>query len=127
MSYDTKSGWLWRTTIANQGDHATISALAAGGWHVTGRSTIPTCSAVLAFLHQSGHTGHAAINRLATLNVLHLPSTRITCYDDNDHLQEFDLVTGTYYYAGNIAPTAPSVAARPNNGLVDIAKHSYHH
>jgi hypothetical protein len=126
MSYDTSSGWLWRFTTIPWWDNATMTRLGNEGWHVTGRSTIPTCSGVEAFVKRSKLSGSAALAYLRELNVIDIPSgNTILCYDDSDRIHDFSLVNYSYRYAGNDTSQQPSVAARPNDGLVDISAYSY--
>ena len=126
MTYDTKTGWLWRRITVPWSDQARRRMLEQAGWRITGYSTTPTCSAVESFVKQSGYTGTAALRQLDKLNVLSVPSgDTILCYDDHDRLHEFNLATYRYKYAGNETSHAPSVAAMPNNGQVDIGSYSY--
>ena len=126
MSYDTSSGWLWRVTTIPWWDNATMIRLGNEGWHVTGRSTIPTCSGVEAFVKRSKRSGSEALVFLRELNVINIPSgNTILCYDDHDRIHDFNLVSYSYRYAGNDTSHQPSVAARPNGGLVDISAYSY--
>jgi hypothetical protein len=130
MSYDTDTKALWRFQAIPWNDAAQRATLAAQGWHVTGHSTTPTCSAVEAFVRKSGYTGTNALHRLTQLNVLAVPTSgptadKILCYDDHDRLHEFSLATYSYSYAGDIQSHAPSVAARQNDGMVDISAFSY--
>jgi hypothetical protein len=126
MSYDTSSGWLWRFATIPWWDNETMRRLGNEGWHVTGRSTIPTCSGVEAFVKRSKRSGSEALDLLRQLNVIDIPfGHTILCYDDHDRIHDFNLVTYTYRYAGNDTSQQPSVAARPNDGLVNIAAYSY--
>jgi hypothetical protein len=126
MSYDKDHKWLWWTSLIPHADAALRGQLQSQGWRVTGRSTTPTCSAILSLLQRGGHTGPAGIQWLGQENVLPIATGYfISCYDDHDHLHDFDLATGTHHYAGNVSRNPPSFAARPNDGLVDIARFSY--
>jgi hypothetical protein len=126
MSYDSSNGWLWRFTTIPWWDNSSMTRLGNEGWHVTGRSTIPTCSGVEAFVKRSKRSGSAALVYLRELNVINIPSgDTILCYDDSDRLHDFNLVAYSYRYAGNDTSHQPSVAARPNDGLVDISAYSY--
>ncbi len=126
MSYDMTSGWLWRYTTITWSDTALMTQLARGGWRVTGRSTTPTCSAVAAFVKAGGRTGAAALSYAKQLRVLDIPTgDTILCYDDHDKLRNYDLVRYYETYAGDVTSHWPSVAARPNDGLVNIADFSY--
>ncbi len=127
MSYDIKSGWLWRYTtidVVGQNDHK--PSLEQGNWRVTGRSTTPSCSAVAAYVQASGRTGATALSYVRQLQVLNIPAgDTILCYDDHDKLRDYNLARNHESYAGNYTSHQPSVAARPNDGLVNISAYSY--
>jgi hypothetical protein len=126
MSYDTRSGWLWRYMTVGWSDAALRQTLQSQGWHVTGHATTPTCSAVEAFIKASGRTGSDALNYLRQMNVLHIPNPeKILCYDDHDRIHDFSLVNYSYAYAGDVQSHEPSVAAKPNNGTVNVSTYSY--
>jgi hypothetical protein len=126
MSYDAKTGWLWRSTTVPWWNKSLMTQLEREGWRITGRSTTPTCSGVEAFVKQSGLTGSAALSYVNQLNVFSAPSgDAILCYDDSDRIHDFNLATYHYTYAGNYTSERPSVAARPNDGFVPISKYSY--
>ncbi len=126
MSYDVKNGWLWRYTTIAWSNKNLMTQLERDGWRITGRSTTPTCSAVAAFVKASGRTGASALGYVRQLNVLNVPAgDTILCYDDNDKLRDYDLAKDFETYAGNYTSHWPSVAARPNDGLVRISDYSY--
>jgi hypothetical protein len=126
MSYDTKTEWLWRTATLASWDGIAKSQLERGGWRITGRSTTPTCSGVEAYVKQSGRTGRDALNYVRQIHVLDVPSgDKILCYDDHDRIHDFNLVTYNYRYAGDYTSNEPSVAARPNDGLVNVGAYLY--
>lgn len=126
MSYDVKSGWLWRYTTIAWSDKTLMGQLEAANWRVTGRSTTPSCSAVAAYVKASGRTGAAALGYVKQLQVLSIPAgDTILCYDDHDKLRDYDLAKDHESYAGNYTSHNPSVAARPNDGLVNISDYSY--
>ena len=126
MSYDTRNGWLWWYTTITWSDKTFMTQLERGGWRVTGRSTTPTCSAVAAYVKASGRTGASALSYAKQLNVLSVPAgDTILCYDDNDKLRDYNLVKDYETYAGEYTSHWPSVAARPNDGLVSISDYSY--
>jgi len=126
MSYDIKSGWLWRYTTITWSNKSLMTQLERDGWRVTGRSTTPSCSAVAAFVKATGRTGATALNYVKQLRVLDIPSgDTILCYDDHDKLRNYDLVRYYETYAGDVTSHWPSVAARPNDGLVNISDYSY--
>jgi hypothetical protein len=131
MSYDTQSKWLWRYDTIPYGHDTLRKQLEASNWHVTGFSTIPTCSAVEAEFKKSGSSGDAAIRFMRDRRIVNIPWGYIICYDDHDRLHEFNMVTYSYRYAGDVQSYAPSVAARPNeiNGqfYVRISDFSYIH
>jgi hypothetical protein len=126
FSYDTTSGWLWQYTTVPYWNISLRGQLEAVGWRITGYSTTPTCSAVEAFVKQSGRTGSAALAYLHKLYVISIPpGDSILCYDDSDRIHDFNLATFHYTYAGNYTSNQPSVAAKPNNGSVNISSYSY--
>jgi hypothetical protein len=126
MSYDVRSGWLWRYTTIARSDSSLIAQLERSDWHVTGRSTIPTCSAVAAYVKASGRSGAAALNYVRQLQVLNIPAgDTILCYDDHDKLRDYNLARDFETYAGDYISNKPSVAARPNDGLVNVGDYSY--
>lgn len=125
MSYDKDSHDLWRVTTIPHADAALRGELRANSWHVTGFDTTPTCSAIEAFIRKSGTSGRAALTWLAERNIIGVRGDFVGCYDDADHLHDYNLVTSTYYYAGNVSRYPPGLAVRQNNGLEDISKYSY--
>jgi hypothetical protein len=131
MSYDTQTKWLWLYETIPYGHDTYRKQLEASRWHVTGFSTIPTCSAVEAEFKKSGYSGDAAIRFMRDHRIVNIPWGYILCYDDHDRLHEFNMVNYTYAYAGNTQSYAPSVAARPNEidgqFYVRISDFSYIH
>ena len=126
MAYDTQTHWLWLTRVVPHGSVVFREGLQREGWHVTGYATIPECGAVEVEFKKSGHTGTTAIEYMRKHLIIDLPSPdKIVCYDTHDQLFEFSLVTYHYAYAGEIQSYAPSIAARPNNGLVTIDHFTY--
>ena len=127
MLYDSQSGTLWWTEPILQGDKTLRGKLQSEGWHVTGHSTIPTCSAVLGFLRKgTSKLGGTGVTARGWINA----PKWISCYDDHDKLHDFNLDEGRYEhygyaFAGITLP--PSVAARQNNGLVRVGDYSYLH
>lgn len=125
-SYDTRNGWLWDNSTLAWTKKEFMERLEKGGWHVTGRSTTPTCSAVAAYVKASGRTGTAALSYVRHLKVLDIPAgDTILCYDDHDKLRDYNLAKDQESYAGDYTSHNPSVVARPNDGFVNISDYSY--
>lgn len=134
VSYDSSSHTLWQVESIPQGRAAERQQLQQSGWHVTGHATIPTCSAIYAFMRanerfRTRYTGETLRQALAGNYVLNAPRW-ISCYDDHDKLHDFNVDEGRYEhygyaYAGITLP--PSLAARQNNGLYAIGRYSYLH
>lgn len=126
MSYDTNSGWLWRVQTVGWWDSYLMVHLSASNWFVTGHSTIPTCSAVSSYVKAGGRSGTSALSYARQMNILDIPAgDTILCYDDNDKLRDYNLAEDYETYAGDYTSHSPSVAARPNDGLVRISDYSY--
>lgn len=130
LMYDKQSRWLWLSYSVPHGWQYRRD-YEAQHWHVTGYATTPTCSAVQTEFHKSGSTGWAAIFYMKHHNLitLHNGTDTILCYDDHDHLHEFDIAIGQYRYAGEVQSYAQSLVARPNevNGQLNtnISHYSY--
>jgi hypothetical protein len=134
LSYDEQSGWLWQFHMVPYEQRATgyIQRLLNEGWHVTGYSTVPTCSAVEAEFKKSGSTGYAAISWLYKHRIIWSQGGNLLiCYDDHDRLHQFNLVTYSYAYAGDVQSYAPAIVARPNvrdgKAYIKIGEYSYIH
>ena len=132
ISYDKDSGWVWQTSTVRYEYKQTgyIDQLLKEGWHVTGYSEIPTCSAVEREYKKSGLTGSAAVSWMFNHNIVKLEGNRvIRCYDDDGRLHEFSLINYSYVYAGDFDSKAPVIVARPNEHdgkrELDIARFSY--
>jgi hypothetical protein len=125
MLYDRTSKWLWWTKPIYQGEKTQREQLQQEGWHITGHSTIPTCSAVYATLRKgTSGLGQTAVTQRSLINA----PRWISCYDDHDNLRDYNLDEGReehygYSTAGMSLP--PSLAARANDGLVAVEKFSY--
>jgi len=72
-----------------------VDALQSAGWWVTGRTTIPTCSAIQGVVQETKLQGVAALNLLRAWGAIDLPN-EIECYDDHDKLHYFDLTRFSY-------------------------------